>query len=80
LRSTRPCIRRCSDIALVVGFNAIMFLLAEIPLLGLTFAPERTVGLVHRTNGWFSANGRAIATTLCAVLGVFLITRGIVSA
>jgi hypothetical protein len=66
------------DIVLVVAFNLIMFLLAEIPLLGLVFAPERTVGLVHRANAWFSANGRRIAVVLCTVLGVFLITRGIV--
>src|SRR3954468_18388190 len=61
------------DILLVVAFNLIMFLLAEIPLMGLLFAPDRTVALVHRTNDWFSANGRRIAVVLCAALGVFLI-------
>ena len=66
------------DIVLVVGFNLIMFLLAEIPLLGLILAPERTIELVHRVNDWFSANGRRIAIILCGTLGVFLITRGIV--
>jgi hypothetical protein len=68
-----------ADVALVVAFNLVMFLLAEIPLLGLIFAPERTDGLVHRMNDWFSANGRLIAVVLCTVLGVFLITRGIVN-
>jgi hypothetical protein len=67
-----------SDIALIVAFNLVMFMLAEIPLAGLVLAPERTVGLVHRANGWFSANSRQIATGLCAVLGAFLIARGIV--
>jgi hypothetical protein len=66
------------DILLVVAFNLIMFLLAEIPLLGLIFAPEPTNRLVHRVNDWFSANGRQIAVVLCAALGVFLIARGIV--
>jgi hypothetical protein len=65
------------DILLVVAFNLVMFLLAEIPLLGLMFAPEPTVGLVHRVNRWFSANGRQIAVVLSGALGVFLITRGI---
>src|SRR4051794_9430502 len=60
------------DIALVVGFNLIMFLLAEIPLMGLWFAPDRTVALVHRANAWFSANGRRIAVVLLTLLGVFL--------
>jgi hypothetical protein len=69
-----------ADIALVVAFNLIMFLLAEVPLVGLIVAPEPTVARVHRVNGWFSANGRTIAVVLCAVLGCFLITRGIVVA
>jgi|SRR4051794_14314661 hypothetical protein len=68
------------DIALVIGFNLIMFMLAEIPLLGLIFAPEPTVARVHRFNGWLSANGRNIAVVLCAVLGVFLIARGVMNA
>jgi hypothetical protein len=67
-----------TDIALVVAFNAIMFALAEIPLLGLILAPETTVARVHRANAWFSANGRRIAIVLCSVLGCFLITRGII--
>ena len=68
-----------TDILLVVAFNLIMFMLAEIPLLGLIFAPEATVERVHRVNGWFSANGRRIAVLLCGVLGCFLIARGIVN-
>ena len=67
-------------ILLVVGFNLVMFMLAEIPLLGLILAPEPTVGLVERVNGWLSANSRQIAVGLCGVLGVFLITRGILAA
>jgi hypothetical protein len=66
------------DIVLVVAFNLIMFLLAEIPLLGLIFAPDTTNRRVERVNGWFSANGRRIAVVLCTALGVYLIARGIV--
>jgi hypothetical protein len=69
-----------TDIVLVVAFNLIMFLLAEIPLLGLTLAPEPTVALVHRVNAWFSDDGRTIAIVLCSVLGAFLIIRGILTA
>jgi hypothetical protein len=64
--------------ALILGFNAIMFLLAEVPLAGLIFAPERTAARVRRFNAWFSANGRTIAIALCATLGLFLIVRGLV--
>jgi len=65
-------------VAQVVAFNAIMFLLAEIPLAGLYLAPEPTVALVHRVNEWFSRNGRTIAVVLCGSLGVFLIARGVI--
>jgi Sap-like sulfolipid-1-addressing protein len=65
------------EIALVLGFNAIMFLLAEIPLLGLIVDPKRTEEAVRRVDGWFSRNGRRIAIALCLILGAFLITRGI---
>jgi hypothetical protein len=67
-----------TDIALVLGFNLIMFMLAEIPLLGLFLDPEPTVARVHRVNRWLSGNSRNIATVLCTVLGCFLITRGLV--
>ena len=55
-------------------------MLAEIPLAGLIFAPERTGVLVGRFNAWLSRNGRTIAVTLCALLGCFLVTRGLINA
>jgi hypothetical protein len=69
-----------SDVALVLGFNLIMFMLAEIPWLGLMLAPERTEVLVQRMDHWLSANGRRIAIVFSSVLGVFLIARGIAHA
>jgi hypothetical protein len=65
---------------LVVAFNLIMFLLAEIPLIGLIVKPQRTEEAVLRLNGWFSENGRRIAIVLCVVLGAFLTIRGIINA
>jgi hypothetical protein len=67
-------------IALVVGFNLIMFTLAEVPLAGLVLAPDRTVALVDEANGWLSANGRQIVVVLSAALGVFLLVRGLAKA
>src|SRR3954468_11890797 len=66
-----------TEVLLILGFNLIMFLLAEIPLVGLFVAPERTGDLVHRFNDWLTGHGRQIAIVLCALLGVFLIVRGI---
>jgi hypothetical protein len=65
------------DILLVIAFNLIMFLLAELPLLGLLTKPERTDELVGHVDNWLSENGRRIAIAVCVVLSVFLIVRGI---
>src|SRR4051794_19579114 len=64
----------------VVLFNLIMFLLAEIPLVGLLVAPERTGALVARLDAWVSGNSRQIAVVVSAAIGVFLVARGIVHA
>jgi hypothetical protein len=66
-------------VLLVLAFNVIMFALAEVPMLGLIFAPERTDALVKRMNAWIVGHGRVIAILLCVVLGVYLIVRGIVN-
>ena len=67
-------------VALVLGFNLIMFLLAEVPLAGLLLAPERTDVLVTRMNVWISGHSREIATGLCVFTGVFLIVRAVANA
>jgi hypothetical protein len=66
-------------IALVLGFNLIMFALAEIPLIGLLVQPEQTEARVKRFNHWLTSHGRGIAIILCIALGAFLITRGIIN-
>ena len=63
----------------ILIFNVIMFALAEIPLAGLLISPDATVARVHRVNAWFAANGRRIAVVLFALLGVFLVVRGILN-
>jgi hypothetical protein len=69
-----------TQVILIVTFNVIMFALAEIPLLGLILAPDRTHELVGRGNAWVSSHSRQIAIGLCVVFGVYLIVRGIVNA
>jgi hypothetical protein len=66
-----------ATILLVVGFNVIMFTLAEIPLVGLIFNPDGTERVVVAVNRWFSDNGRRIAIAVCLALSGFLIVRGI---
>ena len=61
----------------VIGFNLIMLSLLEIPLLGYTFAPERTASAVQRFSAWLTRRGGRIAMVVAVVLAVALIARGV---
>jgi hypothetical protein len=65
-----------ATVAMVLGFNVIMLLLLELPLLGYTFAPDWTPGAVERFKDWLGRNGRRIAVRGAAVVGVLLLVRG----
>lgn len=69
-----------AEIGIVIAFNLIMFALAEIPWLGLMFAPERTEALVGRAIDFLARHGSKIAIGVCVVVGVHLIVRGLVRA
>jgi hypothetical protein len=64
----------------VIGFNLISFLLAELPWLGLRFAPERTEELVGRASRFLAAHGRRIAIVVAVIVGVHLVIRGAIHA
>lgn len=64
---------------LILQFNLIMFLLAEVPLAGLIIAPERTGDLVARFNAWLTRNSRQIAIVVCVLIAAFLIVKGLVN-
>src|SRR5512132_2435546 len=44
-------------ILVILGFNVMLLLLLEIPLIGYVFAPERTVVEMQRFRAWLSRNG-----------------------
>jgi hypothetical protein len=69
-----------ADLGQILLFNVIMFLLAEIPLVGLIVAPEKTNALVDRMNTWLHDHSRQLAIGICFTLGVYLIVRGLVNA
>ena len=62
----------------IVAFNLIMFMVAEIPLVSYTMRPERTREVVTQINDWLGGHSREIAMSLCFVVGVLLLVRGIV--
>jgi hypothetical protein len=60
----------------VVGFNAIMLTLLEVPLLGYAIAPERTATTVRRLSDWLSRSGGRIALGGAVLIGIALMARG----
>jgi hypothetical protein len=59
-------------------FIAIMFALAEIPLIGYAVDPDGTRVRVRRFQAWLAGNEQTIATWAAAVIGVYLTVKGIV--
>jgi Sap-like sulfolipid-1-addressing protein len=62
----------------VIGFNLIMLILLELPLLSYTIAPDWTPGAVDRAKAWVSRNGKRAAVIALTVLGGALIIKGII--
>jgi hypothetical protein len=64
-------------VLVVVGINAVMLLLLELPLLGYVLAPEATPGAVERSKAWVGRHGRRAAVIGLTAVGVALIVKGI---
>ena len=65
-------------ILVILGFNAMLLILLEIPLIGYVVAPERTVVAVQDFRDWLDRNGLRAGIYVAAVLGVLLIVRGVI--
>jgi MFS family permease len=61
----------------ILVFNLIMFVLAEVPLLGYSFAPEETQEKVEALNAWMSSHARQIVIVVATTIGLYLVARGI---
>jgi uncharacterized membrane protein len=63
----------------VIGFNVVMLLLLELPLVGYATNPDGTAAAVARFNGWLSRNGARAGLIATFVIGILLIGRGIIN-
>ena len=63
----------------VIGFNLIMLLLLELPLLGYATRPEWTATTVAHFNDFLSRRGGRVALIFATVIGVALIVRAAVT-
>lgn len=66
------------EILVILGFNVMLLILLEVPLVGYFVAPERTVVEVQRFRAWLIRNGRRMAIVGAGVIGIFLIARGVI--
>ena len=66
-------------VLLVIGFCLMQQILLELPLLGYIFAPEKTQATVNRFKSWMARKGRTVAIIGAALIGLFLVARGVIT-
>jgi Sap, sulfolipid-1-addressing protein len=67
-----------ATIAMVLGFNLIMLIALELPLISFTVAPEWTPDAIARFKAYFNRNSKKFAFRLAAGAGLLLIVRGVI--
>ena len=68
-----------ATVLVVIGFNLVMLLFLELPLIGYATRPQRTEAAVASFNGFLSRDGGRVALIAATVAGVLLIGRGIIN-
>jgi Sap, sulfolipid-1-addressing protein len=64
----------------IVLFNAIMFLLVEVPLIGYLLQPDATAERVASIATWLNANGLRVMGWPVGAVGIGLIVQGLAAA
>jgi Sap, sulfolipid-1-addressing protein len=65
-------------VVIVLGFNVVMLILLEGPLLAFAIWPERTPRAIEQVRAWIGRRGRTYAARGFAVIGGLLVIKGIV--
>jgi Sap, sulfolipid-1-addressing protein len=63
----------------VLGFNVIMLMLLELPLIGYAARPQWTASTVESLTAWLSRRGGRIGAIAGVAIGVILLARGVIS-
>jgi Sap, sulfolipid-1-addressing protein len=66
-------------VLVVIGFNVVMLILLELPLIGYAIKPVQTAAAVARGNAFLTNQGGRIALIAVTGLGLLLVLRGIVN-
>jgi hypothetical protein len=67
-----------ATVLLVIGFNVVMLVLLEVPLVSFFVAPDWTPRAVERGKAWFAAHAHVFAVRGLTLLGSALIIKGII--
>lgn len=67
-----------ATVAVVVGFNLVMLLLLEAPMIAFVVAPDWTPDAIDRAKAWIGRHARKFATYGLAAVGAALVIKGIV--
>lgn len=67
-----------TNLVVIVGINAIMLVLLEMPLLSFAVAPNWTPGAIEQGKAWVASRWRRIAVRGLGFIGVALIVKGVV--
>ncbi|MGO9793241.1 MAG: GAP family protein [Solirubrobacteraceae bacterium] len=65
-----------NTVLVVIGFNLVMLVLLEIPLLGFVIAPEWAPRAVERAKAAASRNGRKAGVIVLTTIGAALVIKG----
>ena len=65
-------------VLVIIGFNLIMLILLEAPLLAFAIAPEATPKAVDRAKAWAVARWRTVAVVGLCVIGGTLVVKGVI--
>ena len=68
-----------AQILLVLLFNAVMFLLLEVPLVGYVLWPEATRVKVSAFGRWLNANGLRVMGALVGLFGASFMLQGVIA-
>jgi hypothetical protein len=67
-----------ATVLLVIGFNVVMLVLIEAPLVSFLLAPDWTPRAVDRAKAWIAARAHVFAVRGLALLGTALILKGVI--
>jgi hypothetical protein len=68
------------EIGLILLFNAVMFVLLEVPLIGYLVRPRQTAERVAALSAWLNANGLRVMGWLVGAVGLSLVVEGVSAA